>query len=120
MLCISITTRPSPPPHPPHRLTASPLPGRPSRGSTTTRQQRWKSTRPPAPSMRARSRARCGLWSSVRRSGPPSRHSTARLSPGGGGGPVGGGRGWWLHSAKMQVVVAQRPPSVRLVVYECI
>jgi hypothetical protein len=86
MLCISITTRPSPPPHPPHRLTASPLPGRPSRGSTTTRQQRWKSTRPPAPSMRARSRARCGLWSSVRRSGPPSRHSTARLSPGGGGG----------------------------------
>jgi hypothetical protein len=33
----------------PYLLTARPLPGRPSLGSTTTRQQRWKSTRPPAP-----------------------------------------------------------------------
>lgn len=58
----------------PHLDTAKPLPGRPSRGSTTTRQHRWKSTRPPASSMRARSRGRWGLWSSVRRSALPSRH----------------------------------------------
>ncbi len=35
-----------------HRDTASPLAGRPSRGSTITRQQRAKSTRPPRPCTR--------------------------------------------------------------------